>query len=308
MKIGFVGLGAMGRGMAANLQVAGFQLVVCDLSREAAAAHIERGAQWANTPREAAAMSDVICTSLPTPADVVSVYEGPDGLAAGLRDGTVWFDFSTNSVHTVRDLHSRAARQGVSFLDAPISGGPGGAASRRLAILVGGEEAVFDRHKPILDAMSDQPQYLGDIGAGTIVKLAHNLASTGIKAVVAEVLTMGVRAGMDPLTLWKAMRSGVAGRSRSFDNITRFLEGQIDPPSFALKLLKKDIGLALEMGRENGNQMPMCSHIEADINAAMDRGWADRDAQAILLLAQERAGIDPIRLNKEDVSGVIARG
>lgn len=308
MKIGFIGLGAMGRGMAANLQNAGFDLVVCELSRQAAEPYLERGALWAETPREVATMSDVICTSLPTPTDVVSVYEGPDGLSAGFCAGTVWFDFSTNSVHTVRDLHAKAAKQGVSFLDAPISGGPRGAASRRLAIMVGGDEAVFDRHKPMLDAMADQAQYLGEIGAGTIVKLAHNLASTGIKAVVAEVLTMGIRAGMEPLKLWQAMRSGVAGRSRSFDNITRFLEGQIDPPSFALKLLEKDIGLALDMGRENGVEMPMCSHIETDISTAIARGWGDRDAQSLLLLAQERAGIDPIKLRKEDVSGVIERG
>lgn len=308
MKIGFIGLGAMGRGMAANLQKAGYDLVVSDLTQAAAAPFLEKGATWAETPRAVAAGCDVVFTSLPTPAIVEAVFGGDDGLAAGFAKGATWFDLTTNSVHVVRALHDKAAALGVTLLDAPISGGPTGAASGKLAILVGGDKAAFDRYQPVLDAMADKAQYIGEIGAGTIVKLSHNLASTAIKAVVAEVLTMGVRAGMEPLTLWQAMRSGVAGRARSFDNVTRFLEGQIDPPSFALNLLKKDIGLALDMAREHGIEMPMCSHLEQDIETALARGWGDRDAQAILLLSQERAGIAPIKLSKEDVSEVIAKG
>ncbi len=308
MKIGFIGLGAMGRGMAANLQKAGHDLVVHDLSRDAAQPFIDKGAVWAATVKELAQDCALVCTSLPTPADVVAICDAEDGLAAGLSEGSVWFDFTTNSVHTVRALHQKLAAQGIHFLDAPISGGPAGAASGKLAILVGGERAAYDRYEAVLQDMSDQVQYLGEVGAGTIVKLAHNLASTAIKGVVAEVITMGVKAGMEPLTLWQAMRSGVAGRSRSFDNVTKFLEGDMDPPGFALRLLKKDITLALDIARDMEVPMPMCELVEKDIETALARDWGGRDAQSILLLQQERAGIAPLALSKEQVSGAVAAG
>lgn len=156
VKIGFIGLGRMGRGMAANLQKAGYDLVVSDLSRNAAALFLDRGAHWAETPRAAAEAGDLVFTSLPTPPDVEKVGFGPDGLMEGLRQGTAWFDLSTNAVDVVRRLHAQAAERGVSFLDAPVSGGPAGAASGKMAIWVGGNRAVFDRHKLELDAMSDQ--------------------------------------------------------------------------------------------------------------------------------------------------------
>lgn len=308
MKIGFIGLGAMGRGMAANLQKASHELVVYDLSKDAAAPFLERGASWAETAKEVAEAADLVMTSLPTPADVVAICDAEDGLAAGFSAGSVWIDFTTNSVHTVRELNEKLAGQGVHFLDAPISGGPAGAASGKLAILVGGNQEAFNRCETVLQDMSDQVQYLGEIGAGTIVKLAHNLASTAIKSAVAEVVTMGVKAGMDPLALWQAMRSGVAGRSRSFDNVTKFLEGDMDPPGFALRLLKKDINLALDIARELEVPMPMCTQLENDIEEAMSRDWGGRDAQSIMLLQQERAGIEPLKLPKEKVSAVIAKG
>ena len=308
MKIGFIGLGMMGRGMAANLQKAGHALVVHDLTRQAASHHLENGATWAATPRAVAEACDLVFTSLPTPADVEQVGLGADGLAAGFRAGAAWFDLSTNAVDVVRRLNATFAAEGVDFLDAPVSGGPSGATSGKLAIWVGGDKAVFDRHKAVLDAMADQARYIGPTGAGSIAKLVHNMASTAINAVVTEAMTMGVKAGLDPLPLWEAIRTGSAGRIRSFDGVgRRFLLGRLDPPNFQLRLIQKDVLLAMQLARETNVPMRLCTLVAQEIAEAMNRGWSGRDSQSVLLLQQERAGIPPIALSEEQIKGVMER-
>jgi 3-hydroxyisobutyrate dehydrogenase len=307
VRIGFIGLGQMGRGMAANLQSAGHDLVITELAREAAASHLENGAQWVDTPREVALVCDVVFTSLPTPADVLATAKGKDGLEAGLREGSAWFDLSTNSVEVVRKLHGELGERGVHFFDAPVSGGPAGAASGQLAIWVGGDEAVFETHRELLDAMSDSPRYVGEIGAGTIAKLVHNMASTAIGAVMAEVLTVGVKAGLEPVPLWEAIRTGAAGRMRSFDNVKRFLQGTLDPPSSQLRLLQKDVGLALQLGRDVSVPMRLCDLVHDEITEAMNRGWGGRDSQSFLVLQQERAGVPPFEVNPDELNAAIER-
>ncbi|WP_417209778.1 NAD-binding protein [Antarctobacter sp.] len=181
------------------------------------------------------------------------------------------------------------------------------AASGKLAIWVGGDKAAYDRHAAALDAMADQPKYIGECGAGTIAKLAHNMASSAIKVVLGEVMTMGVKAGLDPLPLWEAMRTGGAGRMRGFDNIQRFLEGNLDPASFAIRLMQKDVGLALELGRELDVPMRMCNLVGQDLSEAINRGWDNRDSQALLVLQQERSGIAEIRIDAVEIKAAMAR-
>ena len=166
MRVGFIGLGMMGKGMAANLQKAGHELVLHDLSRAAAEPFLAKGAVWANSPKEVGGQSEVVFTSLPVPADVEQVALGPNGLIEGMRPDTAFFDMSTNSVATVRKIHAAFAEKNLYMLDAPVSGGPSGAASGKMAIWVGGDEQIFNRHKPALDAMGDQAAYIGPIGAG----------------------------------------------------------------------------------------------------------------------------------------------
>src|SRR5262249_19625519 len=161
-------------GMASNLQKAGHQLVVHDLSRQAASRHLANGAIWADNPGAVAQAVDLVFTSLPTPADVEQVGTGENGLLAGPPPSAALVQLSTNAVNVVRALHAQLAEYGVSFLDAPVSGGPRGANSGRLAIWVGGDRAIFDQYKPVLDAMGDAARYIGPIGAGTIAKLVHN--------------------------------------------------------------------------------------------------------------------------------------
>src|SRR6266496_1736437 len=168
--LGFVGLGTMGGRMAANLQKAGYKLVVHDLHRQAASYHLAAGAVWAECPRALASEADVIFSSLPEPADVEAVALGADGLIAGVKPGGAYFDLSTNSPSSVKKLHAAFAEKGAHMLDAPVSGGPAGAASRKLAIWVGGDENVFNRHKAVLDAIGDKAAYIGPIGSATVAK------------------------------------------------------------------------------------------------------------------------------------------
>src|SRR3989449_5098806 len=299
--VGFVGLGTMGGPMAANVQSAGFKLLVHDLHRQAASYHLAAGAIWADSPRALASEADVIFSSLPEPPDVEVVALGPDGLIAGIKPGAAYFDLSTNSPSLVKTLHAAFAESGAHMLDAPVSGGPAGAASRKLAIWVGGDENVFRRHKPVLDAMGDRAAYIGPIGSATVAKLVHNMSGYAIICAFAETFTMGVKAGVDPLVLWQAVRQGAAGRRFTFDAlIDQFLPGKYDPPAFALKLAHKDVALANALGRELGLPMRMCNLALAEMTEAMARGWGNRDSRAVMLLEQERAGVeiavDPERL------------
>lgn len=305
MQIGFVGLGSMGHGIATNLLRNGHELIVFDVSPAACEELVQAGARSADSPKQLAAQSEVVFTSLPTPAIVESVCWDEAGLAAGFSTGRTWFDLSTNSVQVVRRLHEQLAAMEVSFLDAPVSGGPACAAKGRLAVWVGGSEARFTEFSAVLDVIGDQSLYVGPIGAGTIAKLVHNMASTAIKAVVAEALTMGVKAGLDPLPLWSAIREGAAGRSRTFDNITRFLEGNLDSPAFRLELLRKDIDLALQMGHDAGVPMRLCRLVAEDITEALTLGWADRDSQSVMELQLRRAGVASFALTKDQIAEVI---
>ena len=303
MQVGFIGLGTMGTHMAGHAQKAGYKMVVNDLRKDAAAPHLAAGAIWADTPRAVAEQSDVIFTSLPEPPDVEKVALSPDGVLAGVKKGAAWFDLSTNSPKVVKALNEKFAEKGAHMLDAPVSGGPKGAASRKLAIWVGGEKAAFDRHKAVLDAIGDQARYIGPIGAATVAKLVHNLSGYAVVCALAESFAMGVKAGVEPLALWDAVRHGAVGRRHTFDALVdQWLPGTYEPASFALKLARKDVGLATALGRELGLPMRISELTYAEMTEAINRGWGGRDSRSVMLLEQERAGIevkvDPARLKE----------
>jgi 3-hydroxyisobutyrate dehydrogenase-like beta-hydroxyacid dehydrogenase len=306
MQIGFIGLGMMGAGMASNLQKAGHQLVVHDLSRQAASRHLTDGATWAESPRAVAEAVDLVFTSLPTPADVERVGTGEDGLLSGFHKDAAWFDLSTNAVSVVRALHAQLAEHGVEFLDAPVSGGPRGASSGRLAIWVGGDKAVFDKYKSVLDAMGDAARYIGPIGAGSIAKLVHNAAGAATNIVLSEVFTMGVKAGVDPLPLWEAIRQGAGGRNRLFDRMAdHFLTGSYEPADFALRLLHKDVSLACQLARDVNVPMRLTNLAQLELTEALNRGWGSRDSRVGMLLQQERAGVDSIAVPPDKLKAVL---
>lgn len=304
MRVGFIGLGTMGSHMALNAKKGGHDLVVNDLRRDAAKPHLEAGAVWADSPAAAAKDADVVLTSLPGPREVEAVAEG---LIQAMKPGTAWFDLSTNSPTVVRRLHQRFAAKGIPMLDAPVSGGPRGAKSRQLALWVGGEREVFDRFRPVLDAIGDQVRYIGPIGAGSIAKLVHNSAGYTILAGLAEVFTMGVKAGVEPLALWSAIRQGSLGRKRTFERMAdQFLQGKFEPPDFALTLAFKDMTLATELAREIGVPMRLATLAHAEMSDAMNRGWGAKDSRVFMLLQEERAKLD-IKVPAADIRAVIER-
>jgi 3-hydroxyisobutyrate dehydrogenase-like beta-hydroxyacid dehydrogenase len=292
MKIGFIGLGTMGASMAANLQKSQYKLVVNDMRKAAADGAVAAGAEWAATPREVAEQCDVVFTSLPGPPEVEAVIFGPDGVAAGAHPGMAYFDLSTNSQAMMRRVHAALAEKGAQAFDSPVSGGPKGAQSGKLAIWVGGDKPTYDKHKKVLDAIGDQAAYIGPIGSATVAKLVHNMSGYAIQTVMAEVFSMGVKAGMEPLELWKAVRQGSLGRRRTFDRIAdQFLIDKYDPPAFALKLAHKDVSLAVGLGREVGVPMRLCNLVMEEMTEGRNRGWDALDSRVPMKLQLERAGV-----------------
>jgi 3-hydroxyisobutyrate dehydrogenase len=305
MKVGFIGLGIMGASMASNVQKAGHALVVHDIRSETAKPHIAAGAVWADSPRAVAEASEVVLTSLPGPPEVEAVALGERGLLEGMGSGSAYFDLSTNSPTVIRRIHATFAKRGVAVLDAPVSGGPSGARSRKLAIWVGGDEAVFGRFKPVLDAMGDQVIRVGAIGAGAVAKLVHNMTTFAVQTALAEVFTLGVKAGVEPLELWRAVRYGASGRQRTFDRLANgFLRGKYDPPNFALRLAHKDVSLAVALAREHRVPMRVANLVLEEMTEALNRGWADRDSRSPMLLQEERAGVQ-VRGDEEAIRKIL---
>jgi 3-hydroxyisobutyrate dehydrogenase len=308
MKVGFIGLGAMGSGIALNLRKANYDLVVFDVRRENAQPLIEAGAIWAESVAELGRISDVVFTSLPGPKDMQEIGLGDGGLLDAMRSGTTWFDLTTNSPTVLRDVSKRFEEKHITLLDAPVSGKPSGARSGKLAIYVGGALDAFDRHKQLLDSIGDKVLHVGPVGAGNTAKLVHNCVSLVTRLVLAEGMTLGVKAGMDPLELWHAVRQGVIGRARTFDVLAdQYLQNKYDRPSFALRLAYKDFTLALDLARELGVPMKQAESAYQDYTAALERGWGELDSRSPMQLQNERAGV-LIEVSDDEVQRTLARG
>lgn len=307
MKVGFIGLGTMGNRMAGNLAKAKHDLVVHDIDRKTGDPLVADGATWADTPKAVAAASEVVFTSLPGPPEVESVAYGEDGLIAGLQPGAAWFDLSTNDPTRVRQMAARFAEKGLRMLDAPVSGGPAGAASGKLAVWVGGDKAAYDQFEPVISTFSDNARYIGEIGAGSVAKLVHNCAGHAILACLAEAMTLGVKGGVEPVALWEAIRTGAGGRSRTFDRLAdQFLPGEFEKPAFALKLAHKDVTLATALGRELGVPMRMVNLALQEMTEGRNRGWDEWDSRSPMQLQVQRAGVT-IKGDRDRIAEVFER-
>jgi 3-hydroxyisobutyrate dehydrogenase len=293
MRIGFIGLGNMGGPIALNCMKAGHTLVVHDVRRAAAVPHLERGAKWADSPCATARESDLVLTSLPGPAEVEHVALGPEGVVHGARTGAIYADLSTGSPTVMRKIHAAFKVKDVAVLDAPVSGGVVGAERGTLQVMVGGDRTVFDKVKDVLAALGTVG-YMGEIGSGTIAKLVHNMIGIGARAVVAEAFTLGVKAGVAPEALLEAVRGGSFGQGLLLTQVLPQIvfKGDFDTVRFALRLARKDMGLATELAREYDVPMPMAAIAEQLMIEAMARGWGDRDFSAPFVLQEERAGVE----------------
>ena len=294
----------MGGPISLNLLKAKYSLVVNDLRPSASRAIVDAGALWAGDVKQVAEVSDIVFTSLPRPIDVESIA---GDLISNMREGSVWIDLTTNSPTLVRQLHQRCAIRGVSLLDAPVSGGPRGARSGKLAIWVGGDRKVFDNALDILSVIGDQVLYIGPIGTGLVAKLVNNAAHYTIQTALAEIFAIGVKGGVAPLALWEALRQGSSGRMRTFDRLGRhFLRGVFEPPDFALNLAHKDIRLVTELARDLGIPSRITELTYAEMTEALNRGWGNRDSRVAMLLQEERAGIQ-IQESEDEIQAVLTR-
>jgi 3-hydroxyisobutyrate dehydrogenase len=293
MKVGFIGLGNMGDPMALNMIKKGHTLVVYDVRREAAEPHLAAGAQWGESAAAVAAQSEVVVTSLPGPKDVESVALGEGGIVSKLARGAVYADLSTNSPTVIRRLNATFKAKGIEMLDAPVSGGIVGARAGTLAVMVGGSKEAFERIKPILDAIGDKVSYIGDSGAGAVAKLVHNMIAICSTQLLAEAFTMGVKAGVAPEALLKVVQDGAYGQGMLLSGTMpkMVFRGNFDRVSFALKLARKDLGLATEVGRENNVPMPIASLVEQDFLSAIANGLADKDSTAAFTIQEQRANV-----------------
>jgi 3-hydroxyisobutyrate dehydrogenase len=289
--VGFIGLGVMGSRMAATLARGGYALDVFDVDPAKTRAVAEAGAAAAASARAVAERSDIVFTSLPWPVTVREVYLGAGGVVEGARPGTILVDMSTVDPDTTRAVHAAAAARGVPHLDAPVSGGYREAENGTLVIIVGGERAAFERAKPVLAVLGASVHHAGPSGAGNIVKLVNNVMSMGNMLVAAEVFVLGVKAGMDPRTLFEILRTS-AGRSYHFEKRLPNILARNFAPGFTVDLARKDLGLAVDMARSHDVPVPATSLLHQLYNASSALGDGKNDFAAIVKLFESWARIE----------------
>ncbi len=307
MRVGLVGVGKMGTPMGLHILGAGYPLTVYDIRPGQLQAPVNAGAIAADSAREVGAQSDVVFTSLPGPEEILEVSRGDQGLLAGLEPGKAYFDLSTSSPSLARELHAEYAARGVQMLDAPVSGGPYGAASGKLSIWVGGDRATYENHLALLQTIGDEVSHIGDVGSASIAKLVHNCAGFVMYSSLAEVFSMGIKAGLEADVLWQTVRKGLNGRRPLFDCLARnFMPSQYDDADFTLAHAEKDCRLALELAAEQAVPMQLAELAHREQTAAIERGWSARDARASMLLQLERAGVEPLTLTAERIAEILA--
>lgn len=306
--VGFIGLGAMGGPVAGHIQRAGYPMVVYDVRGEATRSFCQGGATVIDSAAALARKSDVIITALPMPEDVERVACGLDGIIEGIRPGSVYLDISTSPPSLIRRLEPLFRAKGASVLDAPVASGQPGAARGIHEVMVGGQQEIFERVKPILSAFGDQVLYAGPLGSGSICKLVHQMIGCAVSQAIAEGLSLGVKAGVEPKTLWDCVRRGMVGRMHvlHYQVPQTVFRGTFETDTFPLKLLRKDVRLATDLGRELNVPLALANIAEQILVAAVNRGWGDKAAYTVAFQLQEEAaqvqiradGVDPDRAAK----------
>ncbi len=289
MKVGYIGLGVMGGPMALNIAKAGFDLVVNDIDRAKAEPQTDAGAVWASTPREVAEAADIILTSVPGPPQVAAVADGPDGLLAGLSDGKVWADMTTNRPSFVRELGDKVAARGADMLDAPVTGAVDGARRGELTIFVGGEAEILARCQPIFDVMG-KTVASGKLGDGNVVKLITNQLWFTHARILGEGLALGAKAGVDILVLWEAIKASVGDSFVAHHDAPSIFAGHYDP-SFSVALCLKDLGLTTELARDIGVPVALTEKVEELFGDAKTAYGGDAPELTVVKLVEDAAGV-----------------
>jgi len=290
-KVGFIGLGVMGKPMARNLIQAGYLLTVHNRSRTAVDELAKEGAAPATSPKEVAEKSDVVITVLPDSPDVEQVVFGDKGVIEGVRPGMLFIDMSTIAPATARKVYEALKAKDVESLDAPVSGGDVGAKAGTLSVMVGGSEAAFQRARPLFEVMGKNIVRIGGPGAGQVTKACNQVVVAVTIQAVAEAMTLAKKAGVDPAKVRDALLGGFA-QSRILDlHGKRILERNFQP-GFRTRLHRKDLAIALQTGRESGLPLPLTAHVADMMNSLMAQGKGDLDHSALTLLEEQLGGVE----------------
>jgi len=289
-RIGFIGLGIMGKPMARNLIKAGYEMVVHNRSQGAVYELAAKGATAASSPREVAEASDLVITMLPDSPDVDLVVLGRGGVAEGVRPGMLFIDMSTIAPATTRKVHETLSARGVDALDAPVSGGELGAKDGSLSIMVGGEDAAFQRALPIFQAMGENIVLVGGPGAGQVTKACNQMVVALTIQAVAEALTLAKKSGVDPAKVREALLGGFA-QSRILDVHGKRILDRAFQPGFRIRLHRKDLSIALQTGKEQGVALFATAQVAEMMDALLAQGKGDLDHSAMALLIEELGGV-----------------
>jgi 3-hydroxyisobutyrate dehydrogenase len=291
MRLGFIGLGNLGEHLAASLLRAGFELNVHDLARHRAARLLAAGAAWRASPADTARAADSVITCLPSPAAVRAVVEGPEGVLAGLRPGGAWIDMSTNDPEEVKRLAALAAGKGIGCLEAPVTGGVHKAAGGEITVLVGGEAALFEAHRPAFAAMGGEVIHMGPLGSASVIKVITNLLAFVHLVALGEALMLARRGGLDLAKAYEAIR---ASSGNSFVHETEsqvILAGSYDI-GFTLDLACKDLGLALGLGRDFGVPLELGALVERTFARARERYGGSAWSPMVVRLIEDALGAE----------------
>ncbi|WP_233849485.1 NAD(P)-dependent oxidoreductase [Paraburkholderia sp. HD33-4] len=288
MKVAFIGVGRMGGRMAARLVAAGHQVRVYDPSQAAMDALATKGATATKSPAEAAADAERILLSLPSPKTLRDAVTGSEGVLKTAAEGAIIVDFSTVDPATTKEIAAAAGQKNVSFVDSPVSGGVAGAENGKLVLMVGGASGVLEKLKPIFDVLAGRVVHCGDIGAGQLTKLSHNLLTAINTVALGEVLTASVKAGARLDVLCDVLTAGLAG-SKMLDYLPKTLFTAERPANFAIDLMHKDIKLCLD---EFSNlPMPLGQLVLQTYNAARAKGLGGKDSTSVNEIYEELLGV-----------------
>src|SRR4051812_18533594 len=295
-RVGFVGLGVMGKPMARNLMKAGHELVLFSRTRASVDEVAEGGGTAAGSPREVAERSDVTILMLPDSPQVQEVLDGDDGLLAGAREGSLVIDMSTISPVVTREIAEECGERGIGWVDAPVSGGDVGAREATLSIMAGGSEEDYARAKPLFEALGKTIVHVGPVGTGQVVKACNQVVVALTIEAVSEALVLGSKAGVDPATIIEVLSGGMAANKVMEVRGRNFLEHDFTP-GFRVDLHHKDLGIALQTAREYGVALPSTAAVEQMLQALRSNGRGDEDHSALLThiedLAQHTIGAPP---------------
>ncbi len=291
MRIGFVGLGTMGAPMARRLLEAGYEVTVHNRTRAREEALAAAGAARAATPRQAADGADLVITIVSDTPDVQAVVLGEQGVALGMKAGSVLVDMSTISPATTRRIATAVQEHGVSMLDAPVSGGSEGAEKGTLSIMVGGDAAALERARPVLEHLGTTITHVGASGAGQVAKAVNQTIIAGTYAAVAEGIALALAAEIDVEAALQALGGGAAGSWVLANRARNMVKGDY-PLGFRTRLHRKDLGIALAAAKDLGVAMPVTAYVEQVETSLIKRGFGDEDVSNVARVVREQAGLD----------------